>query len=157
VTGAFRGWLCSPCNRGIGLFRDSVERLENALNYLRRDTWPWSELADRDNDMPEPLSARDRKLHAMSVRNAKRYGYGLPDTTSLRPAPAHCCCECCIEFPEFGRGPKRQLVGLYRDYYKGKFRGWLCNRCNRGIGLLGDTAEGVEKALTYLQRAHSRQ
>ncbi|MBG88427.1 MAG: hypothetical protein CMO80_16210, partial [Verrucomicrobiales bacterium] len=33
----FRGWLCHKCNRGIGAFSDSVEGLQRAINYLRKD------------------------------------------------------------------------------------------------------------------------
>ncbi len=33
----------------------------------------------------------------------------------------------------------------------GKFRGLLCNNCNSGLGLLGDTAGSVRKALDYLK------
>lgn len=36
----------------------------------------------------------------------------------------------------------------------GQFRGFLCNNCNLGIGLLGDTAESVGKAVRYLERVH---
>lgn len=32
----------------------------------------------------------------------------------------------------------------------GKIRGLLCRKCNMGIGLLGDNADLVEKALCYL-------
>jgi hypothetical protein len=32
-----------------------------------------------------------------------------------------------------------------------KHRGWLCNSCNKGIGLLGDTVESLEKVVLYLK------
>lgn len=33
-TGKLRGFLCNPCNRGIGYLQDNVEILMNAINYL---------------------------------------------------------------------------------------------------------------------------
>jgi hypothetical protein len=33
-SGKVRGLLCNNCNRGVGLLQDSVEILENAINYL---------------------------------------------------------------------------------------------------------------------------
>ena len=38
TTGAVRGVLCSDCNVALGLFSDSVERLESAIVYLRSRT-----------------------------------------------------------------------------------------------------------------------
>ena len=35
-TGARRGLLCHPCNRAIGLLKDSSANAENAMAYLRR-------------------------------------------------------------------------------------------------------------------------
>ena len=34
VTGEVRGLLCKMCNKGIGMFEDSVEVLESAIKYL---------------------------------------------------------------------------------------------------------------------------
>lgn len=67
---------------------------------------------------------------------------GLPEPT--RPDPK--LCECC------GRKPKRALH-LDHDHETGKFRGWLCNTCNTGIGGLGDTIAGLLRAMRYLRRA----
>jgi hypothetical protein len=34
----------------------------------------------------------------------------------------------------------------------GEFRGWLCNTCNTGLGMLGDNEAGLLRALEYLRR-----
>ena len=36
TTNTFRGWLCQKCNRALGNFNDSIERLERAVQYLRK-------------------------------------------------------------------------------------------------------------------------
>ena len=36
ATGLFRGWVCEPCNLGIGRLGDNIEGVEKALAYLRR-------------------------------------------------------------------------------------------------------------------------
>ena len=33
-TNTFRGHICHNCNRGLGVFQDSVERLNRAIAYL---------------------------------------------------------------------------------------------------------------------------
>ena len=34
LTEEFRGVLCKQCNRGLGLFKDSIKILKNAVEYL---------------------------------------------------------------------------------------------------------------------------
>lgn len=32
----FRGWICAPCNRGIGQLGDNIEGIKKALTYLEK-------------------------------------------------------------------------------------------------------------------------
>lgn len=34
-TGEVRGLLCNNCNRALGLLKDDIEVLQNAINYLK--------------------------------------------------------------------------------------------------------------------------
>ena len=36
ISGDIRGVLCQPCNIGLGGFKDNIESLENAIEYLQR-------------------------------------------------------------------------------------------------------------------------
>jgi len=64
-------------------------------------------------------------------------------------AKVHKCnqttCDCC------GKESETPLH-LDHDHKTGKFRGWLCIKCNQGIGKLGDNIEGVTNALKFLEK-----
>ncbi len=55
------------------------------------------------------------------------------------------CCAVCKKKPT----PSRRLC-VDHNHLTGEVRGLLCDRCNRGIGLLGDSAEAVYAAYRYL-------
>ena len=58
-------------------------------------------------------------------------------------------CECCHK--PFG---DTKNSGKCIDHYGDLIRGLICGFCNTGIGMLGDTPIGVEKAARYLQDRH---
>jgi hypothetical protein len=51
-------------------------------------------------------------------------------------------CECCKKKPI--------KWCLDHDHATDKFRGWICERCNTGLGKLGDNVDGLVNALNYL-------
>ena len=46
---------------------------------------------------------------------------------------------------------------LDHNHNTGKFRGWLCRTCNTGLGSLGDSQIGLQKAIDYLRRTEHEQ
>lgn len=72
-----------------------------------------------------------------------RQSQGLPEPNRSEPAN----CECC------GRRKRGKALSLDHCHTSGHFRGWLCDKCNLGIGLLGDDMEALERALLYLRAA----
>lgn len=50
-----------------------------------------------------------------------------------------------------GAYPEERNLAVDHDKFTGEIRGLLCSKCNIGIGLLGDTLEGVERAIRYLK------
>jgi hypothetical protein len=37
-TNTIRGLLCASCNKGLGMFKDNITSLENAIEYLKKFT-----------------------------------------------------------------------------------------------------------------------
>lgn len=72
--------------------------------------------------------------------------YGLSDDEfrKLVAAQGGKCALC-------GRQPKSVLC-VDHDHQTNKVRGLLCNGCNRGLGHLGDTPEGLLRAYRYVSR-----
>jgi hypothetical protein len=94
---------------------------------------------------PEKIAAQSRKyydIHADSILESKRRYKGFP--APARPTSA--VCECC------GKPPGKRKLHLDHDHTNGRFRGWLCVRCNTGIGLLGDSRDGILNAFRYFNR-----
>ena len=64
------------------------------------------------------------------------------------PYPTNSKCQCC-----------NKVAKLHCDHShtkSKKFRGWLCSKCNVGIGNLGDTIIGIRRALKYLENIKKR-
>ena len=67
------------------------------------------------------------------VTRAAKKRCGVPKSTS---------CDMC--------GCTTKRIVFDHDHVTCKFRGWICDSCNRGLSNLGDDLEGVERAKNYL-------
>jgi len=62
-------------------------------------------------------------------------------------APEGSCCAIC--------GATEKLV-FDHDHQREVFRGYLCDPCNRSMGVLGDNIQGLLRCVNYLQRTEQQ-
>lgn len=70
----------------------------------------------------------------------KKYSLTLEEYENLLVAQEYKCAICC----------STKTLVIDHDHSTGEVRGLLCQNCNRGMGLLGDTKESITKVLRYL-------
>ena len=99
----------------------------------------------------EKLSGRGGALYCKSCTSAYNRGKNIAKKQASRKPVEPTECACCKDITE----PSKLF--LDHDHQTYAFRGWVCRSCNSGIGSLGDTIEGLEKAITYLRIANERQ
>ena len=61
-------------------------------------------------------------------------------------------CECCGKKIGDDINYKQEKLCLDHEPKTNTFRGWLCKKCNTGIGLLGDNLKSIMKAVKYLEK-----
>jgi hypothetical protein len=99
----------------------------------------------RANMTPEQKAA----LKAQKRINGymRKYGLTMSKYETMLEAQGGTCAIC--------RDPKRTgsfgFLDVDHCHATGKVRGLLCVRCNQAIGSLGDTIEGLERAIAYLR------
>jgi Recombination endonuclease VII len=77
-----------------------------------------------------------------AIRRKRRYGLTTEQYEAMLVFQDGKCALC-------GTG---KPVDIDHDHASGRVRGLLCRSCNVGLGQLGDTVEGLERAIAYLKR-----
>lgn len=99
---------------------------------------------------PHKVKAQRKKLESRLAD----FGLTLDEYDDLLQVQEHRCAICREAFV-FDRSYHARRPCLDHDHATGAFRGVICQTCNRAIGLLGDTYESINAALTYLARHYS--
>ena len=73
------------------------------------------------------------------------------------PKPKNAVCDCCGNPGKKTHG-KNSSDGIVLDHCHdtGIFRGWLCQKCNRGLGCFGDSIQGLELGIKYLNKVKEK-
>jgi len=110
------------------------------------------------NKCKDCRNAHNRRYRATRVQQTKeterknkfkvRYGITLEEYDDLLKSQGGCCAVCGKDYP--GRRVKHFSVD--HCHATSMVRGLLCDTCNRGLGMLGDTLDSINKAIEYLRR-----
>ncbi len=122
--------------------KDPEKFVANAV--ARSDKWR-AENRERYLEQSKAQYTANIEKRRQSVRKSMWNKLGYPEPTRPRPE----VCENC------GRPPGYHGLALDHCHATNKFRGWLCGRCNRGLGAIGDTLEAVDRIRAYLVRANA--
>ena len=139
-----------PCGKGHTGDRYTSTRTCTRCQYEALSKWVNSN-PDKHREAGRNWKRRNAERYHTEEERAKmrdRWRATRKFPTPTRPTPE--ACECCGSKLEGGR-----KTHLDHCHETGAFRGWLCNQCNMGIGALGDSIEGLERAIAYLKRAYS--
>lgn len=86
------------------------------------------------------VNGRKEAYKAAGQPETPNYGYDPETKKTKNGYPCGCC----------GKPNYSKQVVFDHDHETLKFRGWICDGCNRSLGILGDNLEGLSNALSYV-------
>jgi hypothetical protein len=104
-----------------------------------------SEYKERRRTHDAQLYAANSKFRKREILRKIEYSRKIQEKLSGVPRPKSTVCAICEKKIS---GPK---IMFDHDHKSGKFRGWLCISHNIGLGMFGDSAKTLEKAIQYLR------
>ena len=120
--------LCTTCNhyKELNMFRP---REYGAGNSLRT----------------ECSKCKNHKIKLVSFLKSEN---PKPDTKNYK---CPCCKKTEIELKENGQFADRTVWVLDHNHITDKFRGWICNNCNNGLGRFKDDINILQNVIEYLK------
>jgi hypothetical protein len=97
------------------------------------------------------MRLNDRSEYNRSFSLKKQYGITIEDYNKMFLKQNGCCAICNLHILEINKGIKKNLC-VDHNHETGQVRGLLCDKCNRGIGLLQDNKDILLRAYNYLDK-----
>lgn len=93
------------------------------------------------------------KVQRRAVQRRHKYGLEQEDFDRIFQKQGGRCGCCGVSLDDgWTRQHKPNKLVIDHDHKTGLVRGLLCTMCNKGLGLLGDNLEGLQKAVDYLKK-----
>ena len=89
------------------------------------------------------------KEYDLELHMKRSYGIGLDEYNTMFTNQQGKCAICSGEPP---KNQHKKRLNIDHCHATGKVRGLLCDACNRAIGLLKDSPDLLNKAISYLAR-----
>ena len=139
---------CRVCKQELELFEfpKGKQRKDGSYNYrsaCKECT------VERNLDHYHNRGGKEKQKQRSFKNNLKKYGITPEIYQEMFTAQEGKCAICSSGIVSRSKASYNLFVDHCHDTLD--FRGWLCHKCNAGIGLLGDTIEGLENALAYMK------
>lgn len=139
---------CKVCHKSN---IDAIKRKEYRKQYYIKNkqksikqsaNWNSNNKEARKNTIFKYESSKKGKM-AKRKKVLKKYGLTLENYETLYKNQEGKCAICETHY---------EVLCVDHDHKTNKVRGLLCKSCNKGLGIFGDTENGVQKALQYLTK-----
>ncbi len=131
LSAAVRGFLCDPCNRALGHFKDDARAIHAGAMHLRA----------KGKYVVEALGRQ-----VQYRKGGHRGGLSEEEFNLLLQMNGGSCWTC-------GGDNSQRRLEIDHDHTTGWIRGLLCQGCNSGLGQLGDDPERAEAAAEFIRMA----
>jgi hypothetical protein len=145
---------CNHCSTELKLGTNWQENRKKVYINLCDDCYK-----TRQKKYQKERQSNPEKLRKQREYRIKRdYGISMGEFEACMATSN--CCEICGFIPS--KKPAKNSTNRSRSlvydhcHDSMKFRGVLCDSCNTAIGKLGDTVEGIQRAINYLQKSGGR-
>lgn len=169
-VGTLESWIDTPAatpaataSYPIPKFKNKEEEDEHARTHTRTCTKcnaekPLTEFGNNTSGS-QPFDKQGYRLKRPECRDCtKTAGKGLADAkraakkVGIATTPSeHDVCAICNK-----KGDDRHCLVFDHDHVSNKFRGWLCDPCNRSMGGQGDKLETLTTRFAYICRTDER-
>ena len=105
----------------------------------------------RDHEQKPERKNGSKRKHSQLKSKLKPFGFTVEDYEFELENQNHVCAICGQPETEFNMGTPRRLA-VDHDHKTGCYRGLLCGKCNKGIGLFKDNVAILKQAIQYLEK-----